>query len=58
MPPRARFPVVVLTATQLDDFERRTLESHARRRRFQGHARGRSSQDNGLTQTLARLGLA
>jgi len=48
-------PVVVLTSTQLDEFERRTIESHAAAVISKDELA--AGDHNGLTQTLARLGL-
>jgi CheY-like chemotaxis protein len=50
-------PVVVLTSAQLDELERKTIESHAAAV-VSKDALAADDKDNGLTQTLARLGLA
>ena len=49
-------PVVVLTATELDDLERRSLEARAVAV-VSKNTLGRTEDESGLTETLARLGL-
>ena len=49
-------PVVVLTATELDDLERRGLEAHAAAVVSKATLTG-AGHESGLTETLARLGL-
>ena len=49
-------PVVVLTATELDDLERRSLEARAAAV-VSKNTLGRTEDESGLTETLARLGL-
>jgi signal transduction histidine kinase/CheY-like chemotaxis protein len=50
-------PVVVLTATELGDLERRSLEARAAAV-VSKNTLGRTEDESGLTETLARLGLA
>jgi CheY-like chemotaxis protein len=49
-------PVVVLTATELDDLERRGLEARAAAVVSKATL-ARAEHESGLTETLARLGL-
>jgi signal transduction histidine kinase/CheY-like chemotaxis protein len=49
-------PVVVLTATELDDLERRSLEARAAAV-VSKDTLARAEHESGLTETLARLGL-
>ena len=50
-------PVVVLTGAELDDLERRALEARAAAV-VSKDTLGRAEHESGLTETLARLGLA